>query len=106
LVNTVEIRAYVPVHSGHELGHNSEFPALPLWFLANLARCFVLIRDTPPVPQMCQASDGRENRKAEPRDPASIAAAVTLLAAVAALAGYIPARRAARYDPAHVLRYE
>jgi predicted permease len=42
----------------------------------------------------------------EPQGPASIAAAVTLLAAVAALAGYIPARRAARYDPAHVLRYE
>jgi predicted permease len=42
----------------------------------------------------------------EPRDPASIAAAVFLLAGVAALAGYIPARRAARYDPARVLRYE
>jgi ABC-type antimicrobial peptide transport system permease subunit len=42
----------------------------------------------------------------EAQDPASIAAAVTLLAAVAALAGYIPARRAACYDPARVLRYE
>ena len=42
----------------------------------------------------------------EPRDPQSLAGAVALLTAVAVLAGYIPARRAARYDPARVLRYE
>ena len=39
-------------------------------------------------------------------DPLSIAMATLLLAAVALLAGYIPARRAAGYDPVRVLRYE
>ncbi len=42
----------------------------------------------------------------EPTDPVTIAAAAILLAAVAALAGYIPARRATRLDPVRVLRYE
>jgi ABC-type antimicrobial peptide transport system permease subunit len=42
----------------------------------------------------------------EPNDFGSVAAATLLLAAVAMLAGYVPARRAASYDPARVLRYE
>jgi ABC-type antimicrobial peptide transport system permease subunit len=42
----------------------------------------------------------------EPQDPGSIAAAVVLLSLVAAIAGYIPAWRAANYDPARVLRWE
>jgi predicted permease len=40
----------------------------------------------------------------EPDDPASIVMATLLLAAVAALAGFIPASRAAASDPASVLR--
>jgi putative ABC transport system permease protein len=40
----------------------------------------------------------------EARDPATLVGAATVLAAVAALAGWLPARRAARVDPAHVLR--
>jgi predicted permease len=39
-----------------------------------------------------------------PRDPATLAMATGTLAAVAALAGWIPASRAMRTDPAHVLR--
>jgi putative ABC transport system permease protein len=39
-----------------------------------------------------------------PRDTATIAAATAMLAAVGGLAGWIPARRAARVDPARVLR--
>jgi predicted permease len=42
----------------------------------------------------------------EPGDPLAIAAATLALAAVSAIAGYIPARRAAGYDPVRVLRYE
>jgi predicted permease len=42
----------------------------------------------------------------EPNDPAAMALATLLLAAVALLAGYIPARRAAGYDPVQVLRSE
>jgi predicted permease len=41
-----------------------------------------------------------------PNDPLSMALATLLLAAVALLAGYVPARRAAGYDPVRVLRYE
>jgi ABC-type antimicrobial peptide transport system permease subunit len=40
----------------------------------------------------------------EPTDPWTIAAATVLLAAVALLAGYLPARRASQVNPAIVLR--
>jgi predicted permease len=39
-----------------------------------------------------------------PRDPPSFAAAIVALAAIGVLAGWLPARRAARIDPARVLR--
>jgi putative ABC transport system permease protein len=41
-----------------------------------------------------------------PNDPATIAAAVLLMIVVAALAGYLPARRASRVDPMAALRCE
>jgi ABC-type antimicrobial peptide transport system permease subunit len=40
----------------------------------------------------------------DPRDPLTLAASVAVLAAVGALAGWLPARRASRVDPATVLR--
>jgi ABC-type antimicrobial peptide transport system permease subunit len=42
----------------------------------------------------------------EPRDPTTLAGAVVVLATVAALAAWLPARRASCIDPAVVLRYE
>jgi ABC-type antimicrobial peptide transport system permease subunit len=39
-------------------------------------------------------------------DPVTIAGACALLASIAALAGYIPARRATRVNPVLALRYE
>lgn len=40
----------------------------------------------------------------QPRDPLTIAAAVVVLAVVGAAAGWLPARPAARIDPARLLR--
>jgi len=40
----------------------------------------------------------------QPRDPITLASAALVLTAVGAAAGYIPARRASRIDPARVLR--
>ena len=42
----------------------------------------------------------------DPGDPMSIALATLLLVAVTCFAGYIPARRAATFDPLRILRYE
>jgi ABC-type antimicrobial peptide transport system permease subunit len=39
-----------------------------------------------------------------PRDPVTLAAAIFLLATIGVLAGWLPARRASRIDPARVLR--
>ena len=40
----------------------------------------------------------------QPRDPLTLAGAVAVLATVGAAAGWLPARRASRIDPAEVLR--
>ena len=40
----------------------------------------------------------------EPRDPATLVASAVVLAAVGAIAGWLPARRASCIDPAEVLR--
>ena len=42
----------------------------------------------------------------ERSDPATFVAAALVLSAVAALAGWVPARRASRIDPAGVLRMD
>jgi len=45
-------------------------------------------------------------RGVSPRDPATFASVLAVLAAAAALAAYVPARRATRIDPAEALRAE
>jgi len=40
----------------------------------------------------------------QPRDPATLLTAALVLSAIGAMAGYLPARRASRIDPARVLR--
>jgi len=42
----------------------------------------------------------------EPRDPGTIAAATAVMIGVAALAGFLPARRASNVDPMVALHYE
>jgi ABC-type antimicrobial peptide transport system permease subunit len=40
----------------------------------------------------------------QPRDPATLLTAALVLSAIGGLAGWVPARRASRIDPARVLR--
>jgi putative ABC transport system permease protein len=40
----------------------------------------------------------------QPRDPVTLAGGALILAAIGALAGWLPARRASRIDPLEVLR--
>jgi ABC-type antimicrobial peptide transport system permease subunit len=42
----------------------------------------------------------------QPNDPATIAIATAGIAAIAAVSGYIPARRATRVDPVTAIRWE
>jgi ABC-type antimicrobial peptide transport system permease subunit len=42
----------------------------------------------------------------KPSDPITLVAAAVILALVALLAGYLPARRASRVNPLSALRYE
>jgi ABC-type antimicrobial peptide transport system permease subunit len=42
----------------------------------------------------------------KPTDPVTLLAATAILAAIAVLAGYLPARRASFVDPMVALRYE
>jgi ABC-type antimicrobial peptide transport system permease subunit len=42
----------------------------------------------------------------EPHDPMTIIGTVMIMVTVAALAAWIPARRAAKIDPVEALRYE
>jgi ABC-type antimicrobial peptide transport system permease subunit len=42
----------------------------------------------------------------KPADPVTLGLAVALLAIVAAVASYFPARRASKFDPMTALRYE
>jgi ABC-type antimicrobial peptide transport system permease subunit len=42
----------------------------------------------------------------QPRDPATILVATAVMVGVAALAGFLPARRASRVDPMVALHYE
>jgi ABC-type antimicrobial peptide transport system permease subunit len=42
----------------------------------------------------------------DPGDPVSIALATMLLASVTVMAGFVPARRAASFDPWRILRHD
>lgn len=67
----------------------------------------VVVAEAPNVPNAyyaCHSRDQGRSYSLTPRDPATMVGAIVVLAAVGGLAAWLPARRAARLDPAVLLR--
>ncbi|HEX4810352.1 MAG TPA: FtsX-like permease family protein [Bryobacteraceae bacterium] len=105
------VMAYMVTQRAREIGIRMAFGALSgsvVWLLMREVVLIVAIGIAVALPLAFGL--GRLVRSElfgiQPADPASLVLPVLLLTAIALLAGFIPARRAASSDPLHVLRYE
>ena len=105
------VMAYMVTQRAREIGIRMALGALPggvIWLVMREVVVLVAVGVLAAVPLALGL--GRFVRSelygVQPADPLSIVGSVFLLGAVAMLAGFIPARRAASADPLRVLRYE
>ena len=105
------VMAYLVVHRTREIGVRIALGAMPREVLAMVMREVIVLAGIGVIIALaCSFASGRVITSqlfgVSGSDPAMIAGATALLAFVAALAGFIPAFRAARIDPLVALRYE
>ena len=105
------VMAYMVTQRARELGIRMELGAAfgnVVWLAMREVVVLVAAGIAVAVPLALALSRfiGSELYGIKPTDPISITAAALLLAAIAMVAGFVPARRAASPDPLNVLRYE
>ena len=105
------VMSYAVVRRTREIGIRLAIGARPpsvMWMVLRDSVVLVLIGAALGIPAALGAGRYLRNQLfgVTPADPLAILAAIALMLAVTAAAGYMPARRASRIDPVRALRYE
>jgi predicted permease len=111
IIGLYGVMAYMVTRRSREIGIRMALGAMTgnvVWLVMREVLALIAIGFAAGIPAALALGRIVENQLygVKATDPAAIALSTVALAAVAALAGFAPARRAARYDPVQVLRSE